>query len=135
MISPARILSSSAPLGLVLAMAGSVGAMAHVSASSPDSGGVPLPPVADPLLAWTLQILASLVVAAVVPVGGWLALRLVLLATSATSASIRALAAFIRAHVRRTPSPLDDAPGERMARDLDKMAADLDADAARKRGA
>lgn len=127
-------LMEKAPLGLMLAMSASVASVAAFAAAPSDAHNVPPPPVADPMVAWVLQLAMGLVVAAVVPPLGWLSLRMMLLATSATSAAVRAAAAFIAAHVRRTPSVADDGPGLRMSAELVRIADELDADAERKRG-
>lgn len=119
------------PLGLFLASAASVSSIAY--AATTDAAHLPPPPIADPLVAWVVQAVLHLGLAAAVPPLAWLCLKMAILAAQATGATLRAAAAFIRSHVARTPSKADDAAGNAMADDLVKLADRIDEDAAKKR--
>lgn len=125
------MLKRFASLPRPLLLAGVVGTIAPflAAASLPaaDPLGVPLPPGINPILAWVLMGLCS--------VGSlpatWLAWRLAKLGAGVSVAGVRALAAFIRHHTQKTPTKLDDGPGESIAKILEHQADDMEADAKR----
>lgn len=85
----------------------------------------PLPPGVDPWVAWIVALVAG---AAALP-ASWLAWQIAKLGAALGAGALDAAAGWIRAYVLRTPSKLDDKPGEDVARALEAHAARLRKDA------